>query len=53
MQDQIKDYEDELVIEQQYKVKMYNYPEFDDPIGIFDEDELQKDEEMIVLCVRA
>jgi len=50
---QMDEYKDEVELEKQYKVKLYNYPEYEDPIGIFDEDELQNDEAMIVLCVRA
>ena len=34
-------------------MKLYTYPDWEDPIAIFDEDELDKIDTMQVLCVKA
>ena len=47
------EYKDEVELEKQFKVKLYTFPEWNDPIGIFDEDELQNTDAMMVLCARA
>ena len=46
-------YKDEVEQEQLHKIKLYIYPAWEAPIGIFDEDELLNLEAMMVLCVRA
>ena len=47
------EYKDEVELEKQYKIKLYTYPDWENPIAIFDEDELLNTESMMVLCVRA
>ena len=49
----MEEYADDVEQEKIYKVKLYTYPDYKVPIGIFDEDELQNVESMMVLCVRA
>ena len=50
---QIDQYIDEVEQEKLYKVKLYIYPEWQNPIAIFDEDELLNTQAMMVLCARA
>ena len=45
-------YKDEVEEEKLYKVKLYIYPQWKSPIAIFDEDELQNHDAMMVLCAR-
>ena len=45
-------YKEEVEEERLYKVKLYIYPQWKSPIAIFDEDELQNQDTMMVLCAR-
>ena len=46
------EYEDQLQQEQIYKPKLFTYPDWDKPIGVFDFEELENEDSMLVLCVR-
>lgn len=45
-------YKDEVVQEKWLKPKLYNYPETDSPVAVFDFEDLENTEAMLVLCVR-
>jgi hypothetical protein len=45
-------YQNEIEMEQALKPKLYYYPETDKPTAIFDFEELENQEAMLVLCVR-
>ena len=49
---QMEVYKEEVEEEKLYKVKLYIYPQWKSPIAIFDEDELQNQDAMMVLCAR-
>ena len=38
--------------EQSLKPKLFNYPEWDSPIAVFDFEELENEDALLVLCVR-
>jgi len=50
---QVEMYENELVKEKLLKPKKYEYPDHDQPTAIFDFEDLENEEAMLVLCVRA
>lgn len=50
---QMQSYRDEVKIEQHFKPRLFTYPDFSKSNTIFDEDDLQQAEVLIVLCVRA
>lgn len=50
---QMQSYQDEVKIEQHFKPRLFTYPDFSKSNTIFDEDDLQQAEVLIVLCVRA
>lgn len=43
---------DEVQREKLFKPKLFNYPEWNAPIAVFDFEELENTEAMLVLCVR-
>jgi hypothetical protein len=45
-------YKSEVEMEQAMKPKLFYYPETDKPTAIFDFEELENQEAMLVLCVR-
>lgn len=45
-------YQNEVELEQALKPKLYYYPETDKPTTIFDFEELENQDAMLVLCVR-
>jgi len=46
------EYMDEVQREKLFKPKLFNYPEWNSPIAVFDFEELENTEAMLVLCVR-
>ena len=46
------EYKDEVQQEKQIKPKLYTYPEWDSPVAVFDFEDLENEEAMLVLCVR-
>jgi hypothetical protein len=46
------EYKDEVQLEKRLKPKLFNYPEVESPIAVFDFEELENTEAMLVLCVR-
>lgn len=46
------EYRDEVAEEKWLKPKLYNYPEWDSPVAVFDFEDLENMEAMLVLCVR-
>ena len=49
---QMDNYHDELQQEKLLKPKLFTYPDVDSPIAVFDFEELENTENMLVLCVR-
>lgn len=52
MVDQIKDYRDSVQEEHKLKPKLYEYPDWNSSITVFDFEDLKEDA-LLVLCVRA
>ena len=48
----MEDYTDSLEQEKLLKPKLYTYPDVNSPIAVFDFEELENTENMLVLCVR-
>lgn len=46
------DYAIEIAQEKLLKPKLYTFPAWDAPLGVFEEEELDNFENMLVLCVR-
>lgn len=46
------EYQDQVREEKALKPKLYNYPDFDNPIAVFDFEELENEDALLVLCVR-
>ena len=46
------DYKDEIQREKLLKPKLFQYPDWSSPSGVFDYEELENTENMLVLCVR-
>ena len=46
------EYEDQLQEEKIYKPKLYTYPDWEKPVAVFDFEELENEDTMLVLCVR-
>ncbi len=49
---QMDNYKDEVQAEKLLKPKLYTYPEWDSPVAVFDFEELENEEALLVLCVR-
>lgn len=49
---QMDEYKNEVELEQLLKPKLYYYPDAEKPTAIFDFEELENQESMLVLCVR-
>ena len=49
---QMDEYKDEVQQEKALKPKLFNYPDVDSPVAVFDFEELENSEAMLVLCVR-
>ena len=45
-------YKDEVMQEKIMKPKLFNYPDWDSPVAVFDFEDLENTEAMLVLCVR-
>ena len=45
-------YKDEVMQEKIMKPKLFNYPDWDSPVAVFDFEDLENTETMLVLCVR-
>ena len=52
MVQQMDEYRDEVANEKWLKPKLYNFPEWDSPVAVFDFEDLENSEAMLVLCVR-
>jgi len=50
---QMQSYKEEVSKEQQYKPRLYSYPDFKQSSTVFDEDDLTQENALFVLCVRA
>ena len=48
----MEEYKDQVQQEKDLKPKLFNYPEWDTPIAVFDFEELENEEALLVLCVR-
>ena len=48
---QMDEYKNEIEQEKLVKPKLFTYPDSQQPIGVFDEDELDNEEALLVLCV--
>ena len=46
------EYRDELQQEKHLKPKLFTYPDWDSPVAVFDFEELENEESMLVLCVK-
>ena len=46
------EYKEEVAQEKHLKPKLYTYPDLDSPVAVFDFDDLEEPEAMLVLCVR-
>jgi len=46
------EYQDEVAQEKWLKPKLFSYPDWDAPVAVFDFEELENTEAMLVLCVR-
>ena len=53
MTQQIDEYEKYRIEEQHYKAKLFTYPDWQSPSGIFDEEDLDNHEMFMVLCARS
>jgi hypothetical protein len=49
----MQNYKDEVSKEQYFKARLFTYPEVSKSSTVFDDDELQQDNALLVLCVRA
>lgn len=49
----MQSYKDEVSKEQQYKPRLFTYPDFSKSNTVFDDDDLQQENALLVLCVRA
>ena len=49
----MQNYKDEVGKEQLYKPRLYTYPDFSKSSTVFDDDDLQNEDALLVLCVRA
>jgi len=47
------EYKDQVDHEKFYKPKLYQYPEHGQPSTVFDFDDLENDQALLVLCARA
>ena len=45
-------YKDEVVQEKIMKPMLFTYPDWDSPVAVFDFEDLENTEAMLVLCVR-
>lgn len=52
MVQQMDEYKDEIQQERLMKPKLFSYPDIKSPIAVFDFEELENTEAMLVLCVR-
>ena len=50
---QMNEYEDLVAEEKQYKVKLFQYPDWEHPSAIFDFEDLDNEELLLVLCAKA
>ena len=50
---QMDEYEMMLAEEQLFKVKLFTYPDWQTPSAIFDYEDLENDDTIMVLCVKA
>lgn len=46
------EYKDQVKEEQTLKPKLFNYPEWDSPVAVFDFEELENEDALLVLCVK-
>ena len=49
----MQSYKDEVSKEQHFKPRLYTYPDFSKSNTVFDDDDLQQGDALLVLCVRA
>jgi hypothetical protein len=49
----MNEYEDQVAEEQLYKVKLFQYPDWQKPSAIFDFEDLDNEEVLLVLCARS
>lgn len=49
----MNEYDSLVAEEQQYKVKLFQYPDWQHPSAIFDFEDLDNEEVVLVLCARA
>lgn len=49
----MEEYQKSVDEENLYKPKLFTYPEHDTPVGVFDFEDLENDEALLVLCARA
>lgn len=49
----MQDYKDEVKKEKAFKPRLFTYPEFQKSSTVFDDDDLQSDDALLILCVRA
>ena len=52
MVQQMDQYRDQVDQEKWLKPKLFSYPEWDSPVAVFDFEDLENTESMLVLCVR-
>lgn len=52
MVQQQDDYANEIESEKLLKPKLFNYPDWDSPVAVFDFEDLENTDSMLVLCVR-
>jgi len=50
---QMEEYRDIVEQEKQYKPRLYTYPSADQSVAVFDEEDMEDDEAILVLCVCA
>ena len=46
-------YQEQIDNEKQFKPKLYQYPQWQQPSAVFDYEDLENEETLLVLCVRA
>lgn len=49
---QMDEYKQQLEDEKKYKPKVFYYPEWDQPMAVFDFEDLENEDSMLILCVR-
>lgn len=49
----MNDYDNMLVEEQIYKAKLFQYPDWEKPSAIFDYEDIENEEVLLVLCARS